>query len=130
MKINDEIYTMNKKKKIIAWLSAIGGSITSILGILGATCVVCTPLCGALCISGPLAVIAGTGIAGVLHKYHSFFVAIGIIFFLLGIILMFKHKKRYKRMNDTTGDTALMEDNQDGIPQNNSGTVLPASGNC
>ena len=55
---------MNKKKKIIAWLSTIGGGIASVLGVLGATCVVCTPICGALCISGPLAAIAGVGIAG------------------------------------------------------------------
>ena len=78
---------MNKNKKI-AWLSAIGGAVTSILGILGAVCV--TPVCGTWCISGILATLAGVGIVAFLHKYHLIFIAVGLYILIIGIILIIK----------------------------------------
>lgn len=80
---------MNKK---IAWLSAIGGVITSLLGILGALCV--TPVCGTLCISGILAAITGVGIVTFLHKYHAVLIVVGFCILIVGIILIFKCKKK------------------------------------
>ncbi|OVE73332.1 hypothetical protein BVX93_01965, partial [bacterium B13(2017)] len=62
---------MNKKMGLI---STIGGAISGILGILGAACVVCAPVCGAVCISGPLVAIFGVGIAGFLYKYNVMFI--------------------------------------------------------
>ena len=86
---------MHKNK--LGWLSTIGGALASILGILGAACVVCAPVCGVLCISGLLAVIAGAGIAGFLYKYHWIFIIVGGAIFILGIFIILKSRKCYER---------------------------------
>lgn len=83
---------MNKIKKI-GWVSTIGGAFASILGILGATCVVCSPVCGALGISGLLAIITGAGIAGFLYKYHWLFIIFGSLVLVLGLITILKSWK-------------------------------------
>ncbi len=82
---------MNKNKKI-AWLSTIGGAITSIIGILGAVCA--TPICGTLCISGFITALSGVGVAVFLHKYHLIFLLVGLCIFICGIILIIKCKKK------------------------------------
>ena len=81
---------MSKKAGLI---SAAGGVISSIAGIIGATCVVCAPVCGGVCVAGPLAAILGIGIAGFLHKYNMAFIIIGGLLFLLGVFLIIRKRK-------------------------------------
>ncbi len=81
---------MNKKT---GWLSTVGGVVSSTIGILGATCVVCAPVCGTVCIAGPLAALTGIGIAGFLYKYNMVFIVIGGLLFLFGIFLIIKKRK-------------------------------------
>lgn len=81
---------MNKK---IGLISAVGGAISSIIGIIGTTCVVCSPVCGGICVVGPLVAILGVGIAGFLHKYNVVFIIIGGLLFLLGVFLIIRKRK-------------------------------------
>ncbi len=80
-------------KNKTGWLSTIGGAISSAIGILGASCVVCAPVCGGLSIAGPLAAIFGVGVAGFLYKYSIMFVVVGGICFLFGIFLIIRKRK-------------------------------------
>ena len=74
-------------------ISVAGGVISSIVGIIGATCVVCAPVCGGVCVAGPLAAILGIGIAVFFHKYNLVFIIIGGLLFLLGVFLIIRKKK-------------------------------------
>lgn len=79
-------------KRKIGFFSAIGGIISSILGVIG-FCIACPPVCGGICIAGPLAAIFGISIVGFLYKYNMAFVVLGILFFLFGIFLIIRNKK-------------------------------------
>ncbi len=80
---------MKKKIKKTGLLSMIGGFFSSLLGVLG-ICFVCPPICGGLCITGPLVAIFGVGIAGFFYKYGYLFIIIGAVFFITGIYLIIK----------------------------------------
>jgi len=80
-------------KNRIGWFSAIGGVISSAAGIIGTACVSCSPICGSICVAGPLAAILGVGIAGFLHKYSIIFIVIGGLLFLFGIFLVIRKRK-------------------------------------
>lgn len=82
---------MSKKTGILA---TIGGAITSVIGFLGLACVACAPICGGLCITGPLVAIFGVGVAGFLHNYGVIFVIAGILLFILGIFLTIKNIRK------------------------------------
>lgn len=89
---------MNKVKKL-GLFGAIGGIISSLMGFLGATCVVCAPACGTVCVGGILAVITGTGIAVFLFKYKFVFIAAGILLFVTGMVFIFKSRKKCECAN-------------------------------
>ncbi|MBL7071101.1 MAG: hypothetical protein ISS26_02880 [Candidatus Omnitrophica bacterium] len=78
-------------KKKVGWISAIGGIISAVLGVI-ASCML-IPLCGGVCIAGPLVAIFGIGIAGFLHKYNIWFTIFGSLFFILGLFLIIKNRK-------------------------------------
>jgi len=80
-------------KRIGGVFSAIGGAILSIAGIVGTTCAVCSPICGAICIAGPVAAILGVGMAGFLYKYSVIFIVVEGLLFLFGIFLIIRKRK-------------------------------------
>lgn len=76
--------------RFIKWLAAVGGTILSALGLLGAACAVCAPVCGAACISGILVTFLGTGAAIFFHKYSLWITSAGVLATIIGIILIAK----------------------------------------
>lgn len=80
-------------KRISGIFSAIGGVVLSIVGIIGTTCIVCSPICGTIGIAGPVVAILGVGMAGFLYKYSVIFIVVGVLFFLLGIFLIIRKRK-------------------------------------
>ncbi|MEK6645720.1 MAG: hypothetical protein AABY84_03480 [Candidatus Firestonebacteria bacterium] len=84
---------MSKKAGIV---NMVGGAISSVAGLLGATCVVCAPVCGGAILAGPFAFLLGAGTVAFLHKHSKIFVAVGILWFFLGLFLIFRQMARKK----------------------------------
>jgi hypothetical protein len=80
-------------KKKAGLFGTIFGAIASTLGFLGSACVVCAPVCGGVCIAGPLAAIFGIGVAGFLSKYCVLFTVIGVLSFLAGLYMMLRKER-------------------------------------
>ena len=79
-------------KKKLGWISAVGGIVSTVLGLI-AGCMIFVPVCGGICIAGPLVAIFGIGIAGILHKYSIWFTIFGALSFIFGIFIMIKNRK-------------------------------------
>jgi hypothetical protein len=74
-------------QRFLKWVSTAAGAVLSVLGFAGAACTVCAPVCGAVCIAGPLAAILGGTGALFLHRYSALFIALGLPLIALGIWL-------------------------------------------
>ena len=78
------------RSKNFGILGTVGGAISSILGMIGASCVAC---CGGVCVVGPLVAILGVGITTFLHKYNVIFIVSGGLLFLFGVVLIIRNRK-------------------------------------
>ena len=84
-----------KKQQGIA--ACIIGAVVSTLGILGAACTICAPLCGGALLSGLLVSLLGVSLATFFHQHSIPIAIIGAILFLAGVGLLIRSLVLKKR---------------------------------
>lgn len=89
-----------KKEKIGIAASAAGVTSTSV-GVIGAGCVACAPICAGAKLAGLSWVVTsifGAGAATFLSKYHMLFTILGLLTSFTGVFLYFRARNKAMKL--------------------------------
>lgn len=85
-------------KKKTGILMSIAGLISSLLGFLGLSCALGSPVCGGICLTGLLTAVMGVGVAGFIFKNSALFIITGCILITVSLIMILG--RRNKKMTE------------------------------